>query len=292
MSYRFTSGGLIGFGARPAILKPGLISGTYQTLARDYGNSQGLGITANTTAHTKGSYFELTAATTADAVGLLVVGHRASGNSRYLCDIALGGEGSEINMVENLIFYGTSQAICLNSYFIPMNIPAGSRISTRSQSSIGGVANLHVCCDLLMKDGSDGLSKIETWGANTGDTGGARVTPSGTANTKGAWAELIASTARDVTMVSFGMVQVVAGLSDTENLMEFGIGAEASETVLIPNIPSIAENATDILAGPGGYSLLPVDIPAGSRISARTQAANGGIPAGSNYDVVMYGYSP
>lgn len=94
------------------------------------------------------------------------------------------------------------------------------------------------------------------------------VTSAGTANTKGAWVELIAATAFDARMliVEFGR-HPPAGLNF---LTDLGVGAAGSETVLVADLCSSP--------GPGAFAsvrnffFLPIAIPSGTRISARTAA--------------------
>lgn len=104
------------------------------------------------------------------------------------------------------------------------------------------------------------------------NSGTAVSNPAGAANTKNTtWTELIASTAFDAELVVLTLSGSNASGSDTSTLLDIGIGASSSESVLIP----------DLLAGyvAGGTSatgtrtyMFPLGIPAGSRISARTQS--------------------
>jgi len=89
------------------------------------------------------------------------------------------------------------------------------------------------------------------------------------ANTKGAYAQLIASTVgRNTYLILW------ARLVGTDSfLIDLSIGAAGAEVVLIPNIPAFQPAASIdkiIYAG-------KVDIAAGSRIAARCQDASGGL---------------
>ena len=285
---------LSGFGAGGEVAQPdlGLISGVYETLSRGYGSSHGDNVSPSTTIHTKGSYKELTASSSADATGIIIMGSRGTGQARYLLDVAVGAAGFEVNIVNNLSFYANKANIDLGTYLIPINIPSGSRISARCQKSNGSVGwNLHLCCNLLTKDNSNGLTTAYTWGANTGDTSGVQCIPSATRSVKGSWAQITASTEAKVTMISMGYLQLATALTDTESITDIGIGGAGSEVVLIPDITNVSENALDSLMGPANLMLLPIDIPASSRLSVRTQANNASNPAGSNFDLIIYGYA-
>lgn len=99
---------------------------------------------------------------------------------------------------------------------------------------------------------------------------GTSVTASGTANTKGAYTELIASTVGD----SYGVWVYLRGLqtsaTNTSCLVDISLGAAASEVVLIPNVNA---GAADIANRGMQFYFFPVFIPAGSRVAARCQAA-------------------
>lgn len=96
------------------------------------------------------------------------------------------------------------------------------------------------------------------------------MTASATPHTKGAWSELIASTAED----SYGVWVFLQGLAisatDTSCLVDIGLGAAASEVVVIPNIDA---GTADFANRGAKYFFFPIFIPSGQRIAARAQAA-------------------
>lgn len=92
------------------------------------------------------------------------------------------------------------------------------------------------------------------------------VTASGTPHAKGGWSELIASTAANGNWVSLwitGSMQTSA--TDTRGLLDLGIGAAASETAIVTEIPVG-------FVGNGMCVTLPIWVPAASRLSARLQS--------------------
>lgn len=101
---------------------------------------------------------------------------------------------------------------------------------------------------------------------------GTTVTASASTHTKGNYAQLISSTARD----SYGITVLVNNVGtasvNSRMLVDIAIGAAASEVVLIPNL--LAGNAAPWANVMGGGVLyhFPVFIPSGTRISARCQA--------------------
>lgn len=97
--------------------------------------------------NTKGSYAEITSATTNDIAGIFLgfdnqsdVSSGTVGNLYWLVDIAVGAAGSEKPILPNysLTGYSTSTNALVNnmtSPYFPMPIPAGSRLSARAQCS-------------------------------------------------------------------------------------------------------------------------------------------------------------
>lgn len=92
------------------------------------------------------------------------------------------------------------------------------------------------------------------------------VAASATANTKGSWVQLVASTTDNSTSL---LIQFNPTTSGGRFLVDIGIGAAASEQVLVPNLH--VSNSSGLQAA----FLLLVGVPAGTRVSARCQAATG-----------------
>jgi hypothetical protein len=98
------------------------------------------------------------------------------------------------------------------------------------------------------------------------------VTADNTAHVKGAWEPLISSTASDGTVLE---IIASAGQTtlDTSALLDIGAGASGSEAALISNI-AIGGSRTN-LTEQFAFSV-PIQIPAGTRISARIQSVISG----------------
>lgn len=92
--------------------------------------------------------------------------------------------------------------------------------------------------------------------------------PTGGAHTKDTtWTELIAATGFDSGLVAVSVMGNTTSTQDSSTLLDIGIGAATEESVIIP----------DLMAGwvatlPARYYTFPLRIPAGSRLSARTQS--------------------
>jgi len=98
------------------------------------------------------------------------------------------------------------------------------------------------------------------------DTGGFSTTAGATAHTKGSWVQLTASLSSQASLIGVMVSGVYTAATDTSTLVDIGIGASGSETVIVPNLA---------VGGYGGAPPLiwvPVRIPSGSRIAARCQS--------------------
>lgn len=236
------------------------------------GTSSGTTITAAGSTNTKGSYTQLIAAT-ADPIDLLLITPGApSAAADYLIDIAIGGAGSEQVIISNLLICsGKASGVSANMpLLLPLSIPAGTRIAARCQATTASATialMLHGLARGLLDQ--SGLSRVTTYGANTADSGGTSVDPGASANTKGAWTQIVASTSAQHTalFVAFGN-QVNTVRTSGSWLIDIGIGGAGSEQILIADLfvrgSSSNDTVTTMLT-----VLLPVAIPAGTRISVR-----------------------
>lgn len=115
------------------------------------------------------------------------------------------------------------------------------------------------------------LYDTSTMPATPGEPGGVTVSnPAGAANTKNTtWTQLIASTAFDAQLVVIYVGSSSAAATDTSTLLDIGIGASTAETVIIPDLLAGGTGASNV---GGRHYIFPLYIPAGSRLSARSQS--------------------
>lgn len=113
---------------------------------------------------------------------------------------------------------------------------------------------------------SIGGGKFATVGEDGSNSKLTQLATSGTANTKGSWAELVASTPFDASSI---IIHFSDFHNNNEFLVDVGIGASSSEKVIVPNVyRAVPSNVHD-----RGSLLIPIPIPSGTRISARAQRA-------------------
>lgn len=86
-----------------------------------------------------------------------------------------------------------------------------------------------------------------------------------TANTKGAWIQVIASTPQDYT----GLWVQLRGATANYSLFDIGIGAAGSEIVVAPNLFCGPKPVSDSF---GSLFTIPQSIPAGTRVAVRAQS--------------------
>jgi hypothetical protein len=98
------------------------------------------------------------------------------------------------------------------------------------------------------------------------------VTANASANTKGAWTEIIASTTADADLVEVSVQGGNTASTIVGILLDIAIGASGSEVALFENV-AVGGAAASSFNGEAGYRFgVPVYVPSGSRISARIQS--------------------
>lgn len=260
-------------------------------------------VTASGTVNTKGSWTELLASTSQDChlLGVGVYNTRVSGsNTGTLVDIGIGGSGSETVLISNLLagykpFLSggvSSEAHQVGSAF-PIFVPAGSRLSARSQAVIVS-DTVEVGVRLLsspnsfVSDQRQGGNVI-TYGADAANSRGTLISAPGTAHTKSSWVEMTAST----TQPHSALIATVQGHTSTFQkyqtmLVDVGFGASGSEEVLIPDIfvMSWGTEGIFILDADLGAMSIGRTIPVGTRLAMRAQYST---TLGGDLSVCLHG---
>jgi hypothetical protein len=205
-----------------------------------------------------------------------VVQLQGDGTGSFGVDIAVGASGSEKVIASNLLVHINSGAI-FGSYAFPVQIPAGSRIASRCQShtaSDGSGAIVQV----ILFDGAfsqiEGSAGLDAIGFDAVNTQGTQIDPGTTVNTKGAYTQLIASTPRDYMgfIINTDQGNQSTGGTSSNGLLDIAIGASGSEVPIVTNI-MVARRSSGLLQSPLSMPHLPIAIPAGTRIAARTSSS-------------------
>jgi hypothetical protein len=258
-------------------------------------NSRGTGITPNATAHTKGSWTELISAAQnlhGAAWVMVTFGETTVAAATYFVDIGIGAAASEQVIIPNLYQqYAATIQPGTKSYLLPLSIPAGVRVAARCQTNAtsGNVVftQIHLISATMMS--SVGAGQVEACGAVTATTLGTSIDPGGTANTDATpWVQLIASTGFSYRWlcVEAGNATDLAYGATFGSLLDIGTGAASSEVSIIDDLYMISSSGVD--APLGAHWSFPVNIPQGSRISARHRTSS--ITAGDRVlEVIAWG---
>lgn len=228
--------------------------------------------TAHASAHTKGNYSELVAATLFPASAIMITFTYSEAPYIFLVDIAVGAAGFEQVIVPDLAYGSSSAGLHVGArYFFPISIPSGSRIAMRCQASTGGKyvrGGIHLFAGGFAQP--RGSQVVECYGL-AGSTRGTSIDPGGTINTKGTYSQITASLNRKINGLVFGAGNQLNDVRTfTEWLVDIAIGGADSEQVVVPNIPLCTHTTFDKVV-PETTPFLPISIPAGSRIAVRAQ---------------------
>lgn len=252
-----------------------LITG-YETIGADAASTTGTLITAHATVNTKGSWTELAASTAGTASWIDVEIAALSSTARILVDIGLGASGSEVVLLGNLHFDGSAANSDNAVYRFPVAIPAGSRVAARIQASASG-ATVRVTA-ILATGNPGGLSapgSVQTYGADTSDSGLTSVDPGGTVNTDSAWVQLTASTTADARWLVIAIGHNAAGSVSLRHLVDVAMGAASSEVAFLSDL--LLNTPVD-RPYPRTFAI-PVHIPAATRLSVRARCSSATSPS-------------
>lgn len=237
------------------------------------GTTAGTAITAPGGTNTKGAYTQLIASTSADAVGVMLTINTTGSTMLFgLLDIAIGGSGSEVVVIPDLpIFRFSGLNTGFVPIFIPVAIPAGSRISARYQNDAAGLS-ASVSLELVAGNINFVASpRVTAYGISTSVSRGTTVDPGGTAHTKGAYAELVAATAFKSNWAVVTTFPDTTPVGEAGWLLDIALGASGSEVPIISNM---------LLRGSASYGTghcrfaLPLALPEGVRVAARLQCTS------------------
>lgn len=219
--------------------------------------------------YAKGSWAELIAATAFQADALIVWAAMAGNQRTGLVDIGIGGAGSEQVVVPNLTVSRAFDAAAegLFTAVLPVRVPAGSRVAACLATA--GVDSGYAGVTLIGAGPGvpSGFQRATDYGTNAGAASGTSVDAGASANTKGSWVQLVASTTHPIR--SLLVMAHAAGSSGSagRHLLDIAIGP--SNSIILANLVVQKSYAW----APGWIGPIPVSIPAGTRIAARAQCS-------------------
>lgn len=272
----------------------------------DWGYTEGAQLisqTANTAASTghvtltggvgsKGSVTQLVASTPWDAVGIVVALVDTSATATVLVDVMAGSSSNEYVIVPDLLRSGAAAVAKGGArYFFPIFIAAGTRLSGRA--AVSATCNVDVSVSLLRGNTVGAFGKVTAYGADVANARGTIVDAGGSAHTKGTVSELASSSAESTRLltVSVGYGGDTAKAAPTNRLLlDILAGSAGNEYALVGNEPLTTNSSLGTYVPGTPVVNMPVYIPKGTRISARTQSTS--TDAGDRLcDVIVYGVS-
>ena len=255
-------------------------------------SSQGTSI-ANSLNAKPGTPTQLVASTAFDAVGVAIQITGQTTVTSALVDIMAGAGAAEYVLIPDLLSSVATGAEAAVSYFFPIFVAKGTRLSARAAMSTAGTIRINV--HLLQGSfGASPFSQVTAYGAVVGSSRGTDIDPGGTANTKPALpaTQIVASTSQPIRLmtVACGDGPIFVRTPAADGLLDIYAGAGSSEYALVDNLAISYGTSKDqwgpIVAVPN----VPVYVPVGRRLSARMQCSS--IDASERVtDVIVYGVS-
>lgn len=255
-------------------------------------SSAGTTITASATPHTKGSWTQLIATTSARSLGILVaLDNTAVANTAtsVLLDIGMGAVSSEVVIIPDLscgYVLNENVSNTFAAYYFPLFIPDGVRLAARCQALIGSdTVNCRIHLFQLPVNGRGWTgSRVTAYGVDAANSRGTVVAAGN--NTYGTAVAMSGSTANPISYMQIGIQG--AGrttLTDLRILADVRIGASTS--IAGPLMGSADTGVESVLINTGNSTLarMGFNLPAAQdlRVACMHNAA------AANYDFIIYG---
>lgn len=211
----------------------------------------------------------LATSTAHDSHGILIFNTAKSVSAGdYLVDIALGAAAAERVVIPNLLFSAGSSSGVLRSFYLPLNVPKGSRLNARAQcSTASGTITLGCAVVQGTMMGLSSFDRFAAHGALTATSGGT-VLANPAAAGWGAWTELDAAVAEDIEwlMLVGGDNKIATRTAAQLHAWQAGVGAATAEVALTAPLTSGGSSTS---LGGGLVTGAPYQVKAGQRLAAR-----------------------
>ena len=265
-----------------------------RTFTSDRGStSSGVTVTSSTTSDTMGAFAVLDASTEEEAIGIRISILKASvvGSlpKSFLMNIGIGPATEEI-LIEGIHFAedNTDTNHGFYIYEFPVAIPKGSRITAQCQSNSTDADSVNILAEFTVGsfESNVGYGGIVSYGINAGTSNGTTVDPGTSANTLGAWAELVdpCEELKGFTL-SMGM-NARTSVSTNVTIFEVGIGATGTSGDEVVISEGMSMNKGTFESSSGDTSFRNVSIPEGARLVIRSQCSDAS--AGVNLSSVVF----
>jgi hypothetical protein len=239
-------------------------------------NTTGTTVTANVTINTLGSPVSLGTSTAAEVAVQIALVNPQQGKA-YLVDVGADTAGgtSYVYFVQRIPIVaanaanGPAQTVVI---LLPMAFPSGTQFAARCQSDTTA-ATVQVYLNLYTGTTPFTVSYVDTFGASTATSRGTSVDSGAAGDTKGAYAQLVASSAGEANfLLPVVQHQPAQTAGNTCNIwLDVSTGAGGSEIVKVGNVLIFANVTTVRMEEARPFE---VDIPASTRVAARTEEHN------------------
>jgi hypothetical protein len=223
-------------------------------------------LVAHATPHTKGSWVEIDASTARDVVGMMISSGLTIGvsavDTSMLLDVGVGAAAAETVVVADIPVGGHQGG---QWFFLPLHVPAGSRIAGRIQGAV--TVDIYRPVVILLFGGRPGswggYAIAETIGIDT-----ATSAPTTGDLADNAWDEAIASTANAYRALTLHpSILPSAGQNGSSlGLIEIGVGGAGSEVALGGML--VGGNTIESISF-SPFAIVEQSVAAGSRLAIR-----------------------
>jgi hypothetical protein len=216
------------------------------------------------------SYTQLVSATTYEWAGFHLIYEQTS-LTQHSVTLGLGAAASEFALINDLLISAANSATTATAepgLFVPIRIPLGTRVAAKSSIATGG--NMMIVGQAA---GTSGGVACGSFCELAGTAGTGTDMDAGTsANTKGAWTQLAASTTNPWRGFMLSVADTASGTTAATFLLDIGIGGSGSEQAILSNY-FIHRHSNHVIVNPWRGPFL-CDVPAGTRIAARIQCSS------------------
>lgn len=236
-------------------------------------------ITASSTAHTKGSWTQIVASTSAETalIALTVTDAQINaGECSVLLDLATGAAGSETAIMENAAVggatipsFGTARGSSGIVLPLPVRVASGSRLSVRIQSNVAS-RTCRVVHALMQLPGRQTLpASVDILGASVATSRGTALS-----GASGSWTQIVASSSQRYRALYAVPSCIGTDLLSISPVLEIGYGPAGSEiSVGKQAVSFLNTEAASHFVSIGMNLPIACDVPAGSRIAVKHDIA-------------------
>jgi hypothetical protein len=213
-------------------------------------------------------------------------------NTATLIDIGIGAAAAEQIVIPDLLAGWVAAGITTGgtkSYYFPLYLPAGSRLSARA-ASVRTTGSVWCQVDLWGGPRNPDYwvgQQVIAYGIDAANSRGTAVT-SGASAAEGAWTEITSGTSQD----HFAIVPAIGGATATTTmvnaayLMDVGVGA-ATEAAIFEGF-RVREDTTEQVCQQFPWLPIYVPVPSGTRLVTRLSSTAAGPVVN---DCALYGVS-